>query len=568
MPALRPVIVCVDDEKIILDSLQEQILRRLGDRFDCEVAESPEEGLELIEDLIQEKREIAVVISDHIMPRMYGDQFLIEVHQKLPSTLKILLTGQASMDAVRNAINHARLHRYVMKPWQEEDLMLAVEEAALSYLSYLERLEYSSVISQLTSATQKISGKITRSEINRVALEEALRTLQAEEGLILIQQEENLIVEIHGKNSAQGKFELLYEGLSDPLYLQDTIQDILEKYMDDSLPDYVLLAPIRLGNLTQGYLFVQNPKTKLAFSPVKSNAAKILADQIAISWKSASAIEEINRQKRDLEEAQQDIQESLEYARRIQLSLMPSEDTFRLKFPGSFYIYKPLQALGGDFIWVYDEGSRFYIASIDCTGHGVPGALVSIVVNVALNTLVREYHITAPDILLSMLDMRVRESLHHHEHRDGAEIGLLILDKNEQKAIYTGTKRNPLLYFSDGEFQKIKTTTPGIGDILPTKEAPPIELSFLPASSFPIYEIPLRKNMWFFLYSDGFQDILGGPENRRLGASKVDEVLKKSCDASPLSPKEFVLRFLEDYLSYPDAQQLDDILVIGLRYDP
>lgn len=567
MPALRPVIVCVDDEKIILDSLQEQILRRLGDRFDCEVAESPEEGLELIQDLIQEKREIAVVISDHIMPRMYGDQFLIEVHQKLPSALKILLTGQASMDSVRNAINHARLYRYVMKPWQEEELMLAVEEAALSYLSYLERLEYSSVISQLTSATQKISSKITRSEINRTALEEALRTLQAEEGFILTQSEEGLFVEIHGKNLSQRRFELLYEGKSDPHYLQEMIQDIAEKYMEDSLPDYMLLAPIRLGNLTQGYLFVQNPQTRLAFSPIKSNAAKILADQIAISWKSASAIEEINRQKKDLEEAQQDIQESLEYARRIQMSLMPSEEMIKLRFPGSFYIYKPLQALGGDFIWVHDEGSRFYIASIDCTGHGVPGALVSIVVNVALNTLVREYHITAPDMILSMLDMRVRESLHHHEHRDGAEIGLLILDKNEQKAIYTGTKRNPLLYFCDGEFRKIKSATPGIGDTLSAKEEVSTEISFLPASSFCVHEIPLRKNMWFFLYTDGFQDILGGPEGRRLGAAKADEVLKKSCETSLTTPKDFILRFLEDYLSYPEAQQLDDILVIGLRYD-
>jgi len=114
----KPVILCVDDEKIILDSLQEQIVTRLGKDFDCEVAEGGEEGLEIIQDLIGDGRGLAVVISDQMMPSMSGDAFLIEVHKIKPETLKILLTGQTSLDAVRNAINNARLYRYVAKPWE------------------------------------------------------------------------------------------------------------------------------------------------------------------------------------------------------------------------------------------------------------------------------------------------------------------------------------------------------------------------------------------------------------------------------------------------------------------
>ncbi len=155
----KPVIICVDDEKIILDSLEQQILNRLGNEYDCELAEGGEEGLEIIEDLLREGRSIAVIISDQLMPGMKGDEFLIRAHSILPETQKILLTGQASFESVKNAINKARLYRYINKPWEENDLMLTVEEAGRSFMNQIQLIEYNRMLRTLNKATQEISGE-------------------------------------------------------------------------------------------------------------------------------------------------------------------------------------------------------------------------------------------------------------------------------------------------------------------------------------------------------------------------------------------------------------------------
>ncbi|MDM8525367.1 adenylate/guanylate cyclase domain-containing protein [Desulfococcaceae bacterium HSG8] len=129
---MQPVIVCVDDEEIVLETIKEQLKVHL---YDCtiEVAESGEEALELLEELIEGGIEIPLVISDQIMPGLKGDEFLKRVHIRLPRTLKILMTGRASADDVGNAVNRAKLYRYIGKPWDEADLTLTVREALRSY---------------------------------------------------------------------------------------------------------------------------------------------------------------------------------------------------------------------------------------------------------------------------------------------------------------------------------------------------------------------------------------------------------------------------------------------------
>ncbi len=117
----KPVILCVDDEKMILVSLKEQLKRYFGDECSIETVESGEEALEVLEELSAEQTELPIVIADQIMPGMKGDDLLIHIHQLLPRTLKILLTGQANADAVGNVVNYAQLYRYIAKPWEEAD---------------------------------------------------------------------------------------------------------------------------------------------------------------------------------------------------------------------------------------------------------------------------------------------------------------------------------------------------------------------------------------------------------------------------------------------------------------
>jgi signal transduction histidine kinase len=124
-------IICVDDEGVVLDSLKEQLRRNLGDSYSylIEVADTGEDALDIIAELRDDDIQVALIISDQIMPGMKGDELLIKVHDQYPDILKILLTGQASADAVGKIVNQANLYRYIAKPWDETDLCLTVTEA-------------------------------------------------------------------------------------------------------------------------------------------------------------------------------------------------------------------------------------------------------------------------------------------------------------------------------------------------------------------------------------------------------------------------------------------------------
>jgi signal transduction histidine kinase/response regulator RpfG family c-di-GMP phosphodiesterase len=130
----KPVIVCIDDEPDVLDSLKIELRKAVGDRCTVETAEGGIDALELLADLQADDCQIALVVSDYIMPDIKGDELLRIIHERSPNTLKIMLTGQADLDAVGNAIKYAKLYRYIPKPWHTEDLKLTVVEAVHSYL--------------------------------------------------------------------------------------------------------------------------------------------------------------------------------------------------------------------------------------------------------------------------------------------------------------------------------------------------------------------------------------------------------------------------------------------------
>jgi signal transduction histidine kinase len=129
----KTAILCVDDEDMILNSLKDQLMRHLGDIYLIEVAESGQEAMEVLEQLLEQGYEIPIIISDQIMPGMKGDELLCRIHERCPASLKIFLTGQADATAVGNAVNNADLYRYIGKPWEETDLKLTITKALHAY---------------------------------------------------------------------------------------------------------------------------------------------------------------------------------------------------------------------------------------------------------------------------------------------------------------------------------------------------------------------------------------------------------------------------------------------------
>lgn len=155
----KPVIICVDDEPTILDSLEIDLLKAFEDKYLIETAESGEEALELLSELLAENYEVPLVISDHIMPNMKGDELLRNVHAVSPKSLTIMLTGQADLSAVTNAINYAKLYRYIAKPWQSDDLKLTVTEAIYKYFQDKQLAEKQVELQEMNQELAKLSRK-------------------------------------------------------------------------------------------------------------------------------------------------------------------------------------------------------------------------------------------------------------------------------------------------------------------------------------------------------------------------------------------------------------------------
>jgi CheY-like chemotaxis protein len=120
-------ILCVDDERIVLVSLRDQIAKHFGDRYRCEVAESVDEAWEVIEELFQEDIKILIIVSDWLMPGIKGDEFLIQVHQLFPSIITVLLTGHADEAAIERARQYANLYAYIAKPWTQNTLITTIQ---------------------------------------------------------------------------------------------------------------------------------------------------------------------------------------------------------------------------------------------------------------------------------------------------------------------------------------------------------------------------------------------------------------------------------------------------------
>jgi PAS domain S-box-containing protein len=222
----KPVIICIDDEQAVLESLKVELKKALGDKYLIETAEGGEDALELFSDLLEEEYEVALVLSDYIMPDIKGDELLKRFHQLSPRTLKIMLTGQADLEAVGNAIRYAKLYRYLPKPWQPEDLKLTVVEAIHSYLQDKKLEEQNAKLLEMNINLEKANRKQASLIESLIETEERYRSIfeNALEGIFQTTPEGSYLsanaalAEIYGYDSSDELIEMM-TNLSTQLYV-------------------------------------------------------------------------------------------------------------------------------------------------------------------------------------------------------------------------------------------------------------------------------------------------------------------------------------------------------------
>jgi serine phosphatase RsbU (regulator of sigma subunit) len=270
--------------------------------------------------------------------------------------------------------------------------------------------------------------------------------------------------------------------------------------------------------------------------------------------------DEIEKQK-DLAEAQRDqiayqkkhITDSIMYAKRIQTALIPSLELFSDKLE-HFVLYKPLAIVSGDFYWVTAKDNLQIIIAADCTGHGVPGAFMSMLGVTLLNEIVNGKHISMPDQIIENLRQGVIKSLNQvaeeESIKDGMDIAVCVVDFGKNILYYAGAN-NPLYLIRDKELVHYRA------DKMPVA----IHYKMTP---FTLQEIELKKGDTFYIFSDGYADQFGGPKEKKFMSAQLKETLVAMAGMPMLEQAARLNEIFEEWRG--DSSQVDDVTVIGVRY--
>ncbi len=299
---------------------------------------------------------------------------------------------------------------------------------------------------------------------------------------------------------------------------------------------------------------IENEKLAKNFTLVGSLLATALVAVMVISYrKKTKDNKKINQQNKN-------IKSSINYAKRIQEAMLPKEEQYPPGFQNSFILFMPRDTVSGDFYWLSDirkesqTGGDLGFAAVDCTGHGVPGAFMSMIGINALNGLVSR-GITQTDRLLDALDREIRTALQQDfsGNNDGMDIALCIYRQKEKVLEFSGAK-NPLVYIQNNELFKIKGDTHSIGGRKRSN-------SF----SFKKHEVRIDKPTVLYLFSDGYKDQFGGKDNTKFLNKKLSKLLLE-IHALPMHEQMSILELtINEWKG--TREQTDDILVMGLKLE-
>jgi len=274
--------------------------------------------------------------------------------------------------------------------------------------------------------------------------------------------------------------------------------------------------------------------------------------------------DEIARQRDVVTVQKKEITDSINYAETIQQAVLPEETILQKTFSDYFIILKPKDIVSGDFYWMTEKNNHVVFAAADCTGHGVPGALMSMLGVSYLNKIVNESGIVKPSDILSSLRTNVISSLKQKESykasKDGMDIALCSLDMKKMKLSFSGAN-NPLYLIRKVENEYIITERKG--DRMPVAY-------YSIMTDFTNHELDIQKGDTIYLFSDGYIDQFGGPDGRKFMIPRLKQLLLDNQELDMVSQREKYSNVLDEWINYPsphshNSEQVDDILLLGFR---
>lgn len=274
--------------------------------------------------------------------------------------------------------------------------------------------------------------------------------------------------------------------------------------------------------------------------------------------------EKVRKRTEEVQEKNRKILESLSYAKRIQESILPRPEQLQNITDKYFVIWRPRDIVGGDFYWSRDAGNRHFIAVGDCTGHGIPGAFMTMTVNALLNNVIDEICNNNPATIISELNRLLKETLHQDRPQsrtdDGLDLGLCMIDKSSKRLIYSGAHMSLFMHIKDpagrktGEVQRIKGDRQSVGYIRSS-------INY----QYQNHVLDLSPETTFYLTSDGLLDQSGGTKGFGFGPSRFKHIIAQTAHSPLEEQRIFFEQELDRYMR--SEQQRDDITVFAFQLD-
>ena len=259
--------------------------------------------------------------------------------------------------------------------------------------------------------------------------------------------------------------------------------------------------------------------------------------------------------KSELEEKNKDITDSINYAKRIQEAILPAKESILKVFPESFILYKPKDIVSGDFYWFTETEDYYFIAAIDCTGHGVPGAFMSLIASTLIKEIVNGKKVYVPSQILQELNNSIIETLNQSDSesstRDGMDMSICCIDKKKSKLTFAGAAR-PLYFIRD----KVLTDTKGQGY--------PIGGHYgLMNLTYSDTTMDLQKGDTFYIFSDGYADQFRDGDKKKFTTKRLKAFLTEICGDDMKTQGNKLNTAFEEWKGA--GLQIDDILIIGIK---
>lgn len=256
-----------------------------------------------------------------------------------------------------------------------------------------------------------------------------------------------------------------------------------------------------------------------------------------------------------IEEQNRDLLDSITYAQRIQTAMLPDEMTHKAFSSYGFIMYQPKHIVSGDFYWIYQLNDVLYVVVMDCTGHGVPGALLTILGYNAVSKTIIEKNMTDPASILDSMNTEIKEALKQNQNseiKDSMEVGVIAWNKQTNKLVYAGAGID-LLIVQNNHTRIIKAAKCSVGSVQE-------HVKTVPSSHY----IDVAKGDAVYLYTDGYADQFGGPDQKKFKYKQLENLLLST---TPINTNEQQEKLQAAFNTWKGSlEQVDDVTVVGLKF--